>query len=191
MLLDNLKARTSAQHSNLERINGLPASRADYVTLLRRFHGFIAPWETCLAELLPAHDPLRAGREKTAWLEQDLASFGFGPADLAALPRCDAAGLPDTASRAHLLGACYVLEGSTLGGQFIARHLERHLGLPPGAGDRFFRSYGAEVGAKWQAFRAHLLAHSSPEADAIIIRSAQATFDKLAAWFQRPVEVAA
>lgn len=181
MLLEDLKQQTRQQHSRLERLNGLPACLDDYVALLARFHGFVAPWERRLAERVPAADALREGREKTAWLEADLARFGFDAARIAGLPRCE--DLPAGTGRLELLGACYVLEGSTLGGQFIARHLHEKLALNPGEGDRYFRSYGGEVGAKWQGFRAELMKHSSPENDPVIIRAAQETFEKLAAWF--------
>lgn len=181
MLLDTLKTETRPQHSRLEQINGLPATRADYVWLLGRFLGFVAAWEERVAERVAESDPVRAGRAKTRWLEEDLASLGWSAEAVAALPRC--ADLPEAGNRAELLGACYVLEGSTLGGQFIARHLSEALGVEPGDGDRYFRSYGRDVGAKWQAFREELLRHSSPENDPVIVRAAQDMFEKLAAWF--------
>jgi heme oxygenase len=130
---------------------------------------------------VPAGDLVRAGREKTAWLEADLAHFDRGATQRAALPLCE--DLPGTDSRSEILGACYVLEGSTLGGQFIARHLREKLGMQPGEGDRYFRSYGPEVGSRWQAFRDELMRHSSPENDPEIIAAAQRTFEKLGAWF--------
>lgn len=182
MLLDQLKSQTRQQHEHLEQLNGLPGSREDYVALLEKFHGYVAPWEQHLASRVAATDPLRAGREKTGWLAADLADFGVDAAGLRALPRC--ANLPAGESRAALLGACYVLEGATLGGQFIARHVATVLSLPSGHGDRYFRGYGAETGAKWQAFRQELLRHSSPEADPVIVRAAQETFAKIGCWFE-------
>jgi heme oxygenase len=181
MLLDDLKSQTRTQHSRLEKINGLPESRADYIALLERFYGFVAPWERRMAEHLPADDVLRSGREKTVWLEADLSHFECGAGHRKALPCCE--DLPGTHTRAAILGACYVFEGSTLGGQFIARHLREKLGMDAGEGDRYFSSYGPDVGSKWQAFREELLRHSSPENDPEIVRAAQETFEKLGAWF--------
>lgn len=189
MLLEDLKVQTRLQHTRLEAINGLPDTREDYIALLERFYGFIEPWERRLAGCVSAEDVVRAGREKTGWLEEDLAYFGRDEARRAALPRCD--DLPETDSRAKILGACYVLEGSTLGGQFIARHLREKLGVKPGEGDRYFKSYGAEVGARWQAFREELTRHSSPENDPEIIAAAQRTFEQLGAWFAAQAEVPA
>lgn len=181
MLLETLKSQTRPQHSRLERLNGLPESSARYEWLLGRFYGFVEPWEKRLAERVPETDPLREGRGKTGWLEEDLRGLGWDEADLAAAPRC--AALPEGGSRAELLGVCYVLEGSTLGGQVIARHACEALGLEAGYCDRYFRSYGAEVGTRWRAFREELLRHSSAENDPRIVRAAQETFEKLTDWF--------
>jgi heme oxygenase len=52
----------------------------------------------------------------------------------------------------HLAGVLYVIEGSTLGGQIIVRHLERNLGLTRESGARFFHGYGADTEAHWQEF---------------------------------------
>ncbi len=187
MLLDDLKQQTRLHHTRLEEINGMPRSRTEYVALLEAFYGYVVAWEKWLAKHVGADDAIRQGREKTPWLEADLNHFGYSAADRQALPQCS--DLPTADSRDHLLGASYVLEGATLGGQFIARHLETTLGLTGGNGYRFFRSYGGEVGARWNDFRTELLRHSSPESDPRIIDGAKDAFDKLAVWFaaRRPV----
>lgn len=181
MLLESLKQQTHEQHSALEKLNGLPATLPDYRALLESFYGFVAPWEDRVAERLPASDPIRAGRAKTPWLIADLIHFGYSADAIAQLPRCS--DLPAVSSREQILGAAYVLEGSTLGGQFISRHLAQMLGLSAGTGDRYFRSYGAQVGPMWQAFRQELLRCSSPTNDPVIVASAQDTFAKLHRWF--------
>lgn len=181
MLLEELKQHTRRQHEQLERLNPLPDSVGVYVAQLETFYGFVAPWEERLAARLPVQHIARFGRAKTAWLAQDLMHFGYSEGQIAALPRCE--DLPSAETESEILGAGYVLEGSTLGGQFISRHIEGVLGLQQGEGYRYFRSYGSEVPAKWQAFRQALLRHASPENDPVILRAAQATFEKLGAWF--------
>ena len=180
MLLEDLKQKTRQHHQRLEALNGLPTTQSEYVELLETFHGFVVPWEKQLASRLPVDDPVRAGRDKSAWLEADLEHFDYSPESRSALPTCP--DLPSTTTRAEILGACYVLEGSTLGGQFISRHLESNLGLSDGRGYRYFRSYGPEVRAKWQAFQGELLRHAARDHDAIVA-AAQDTFEKLATWF--------
>jgi heme oxygenase (biliverdin-IX-beta and delta-forming) len=181
MLLEELKQQTRQHHDSLERLNALPDSAGVYVAQLESFYGFIRPWEECLAERLPAHHVARHGRAKTAWLAEDLMHFGYSAEQLEELPRCTE--LPAADTENNILGAAYVIEGSTLGGQFISRHVERMLGLRDGEGYRYFQSYGSDVPARWQAFRQALLRQSSPENDALMIRAAQDTFGKLGAWF--------
>ena len=181
MLTDQLRLETRAQHDRMEQLNELPTTQADYVAQLVTFYGFVAPWEKAVARVLPESDPIRAGREKTAWLEEDLEFFGYDAARRAALPR--ATELPSTESRAHILGAAYVLEGSTLGGQFISQHLVRTFGFEGGRGYRYFASYGPAVRKQWEGFRAELLEASTPENDAIIVVAARQTFERMHAWF--------
>jgi heme oxygenase (biliverdin-IX-beta and delta-forming) len=183
MLTDDLRTQTRQQHQQLEAINALPTTRSAHVAQLTAFYGFIAPWEQKLADALPESDPIRRDRAKTAWLEADLDFFGCDAAQRDALPRAEH--LPSTASRDEILGAAYVLEGATLGGQIISRHLEHTLGLRDGGGYRFFLSYGPDVSSQWQKFRTELLQASSVRSDPIIVSAARETFSLLAQWFSR------
>jgi heme oxygenase (biliverdin-IX-beta and delta-forming) len=54
--------------------------------------------------------------------------------------------VPEMTSAADLLGAMYVMEGSTLGGQLIARHVELVLGLTAGQGNAHFRGHNERTG---------------------------------------------
>lgn len=85
-------------------------------------------------------------------------------------------------SPAAAFGAMYVVEGSTLGGSVIARHVERALGLRPETGCVYFRSYGSATGRMWKAFRTRLMAMSSPAVDDVIVGSAQRTFGVMQSW---------
>lgn len=181
MLLENLKQHTRLHHEQLERLNPLPDSVGVYVAQLESFYGFIRPWEEDLAERVAPDHVVRHRRAKTVWLAQDLMHFGYSAEQLEALPRC--VDLPSAENDNALLGAAYVLEGSTLGGQFISRHIEQALGLQDGEGYRYFRSYGADVPARWQEFRQALLRQSSPQNDPQMLDAAQQTFAKLGAWF--------
>src|SRR3954471_19693130 len=162
MLLQQLKVETAERHERVERSLDLMRpglTRADWTRLVARFHGFYQPWEEAVVRTVGDEGELAAmvaDRRKVAWLERDLADLDVSEQARAALPRCSC--LPKVGTTEQVLGSMYVLEGATLGGQFIARHVETTLGLTDGRGYSFFCSYGAATGRMWQAFRATLSA---------------------------------
>lgn len=180
-----LKTRTQEWHARTERDLALadPAlTLAEYQRLLGRFWGFHAPLEARLA----AHQGALGGldlteRRRTPALEADLRHFGLDPATL---PRCGA--LPEVGSRAQALGCLYVLEGSTLGGQMLARHFAGHFGLTVEAGCAFFAGYGALTGDRWRAFLAVLsAAELTDDEREAALGAATDTFRCLHAWATR------
>lgn len=180
-LADRLRSETRPQHTALESVLGFARSREEHVEQLRRFLGFIEPWERRIAQS-PLAEMYR-GREKTAWLKADLTFWGLSVEEIAALPRCEH--LPAVESWAEAVGSMYVIEGSTLGGQTIARHLEETFGVSAGQGYRYFLSYGELVPQKWREFRAYLMIQSSTETDDAVVASAAATFSAMHEWFAR------
>ena len=81
-----------------------------------------------------------------------------------------------------IFGSMYVMEGSTLGGRFIAPHVAQMLSLGQGQGNAYFEGYGARTGSMWNAFR-DTAAASVPESlydDAV--RAAIDTFETMQAW---------
>lgn len=185
MLLERLKADTAERHDRLERALDLMRpglTRTEWTRLVARFYGFYRPWEEMLANMTAGGElaPLVAERRKLPWLQQDLAALNLSAADCAALPLCTR--LPSLATTAQVLGSMYVLEGATLGGQFIARHVEATLGFSGGRGYSFFGSYGAATGRMWQAFRATLSAYAPRVDHDSMVASACETFDRFHNW---------
>jgi len=180
-LMARLKAATAAHHRDLER--RLPLAREDltlggYRGVLARFLGFYEPWEDRASAVLAGPLPGFFGpRRKVPRLRDDLRWLGVDPGRPRRCP-----GLPPLDDPARVLGSMYVLEGATLGGGFVARHLERTLGLSGGLGTSFFRPYGADVGRMWADFGRTLEGHAPPGADGTIIASAVATFEALGRW---------
>jgi heme oxygenase len=61
---------------------------------------------------------------------------------------------PTLADSGALIGTLYVIEGATLGGKVISRHLKDSLGLGPTSGAHFFNGYGNTVTTRnnWLTF---------------------------------------
>jgi heme oxygenase len=89
-----------------------------------------------------------ASRRKAPLLEEDLRILGVPR------PEPEESKQPlDRTSLDFAVGCLYVLEGATLGGQLISRHLAT-LGIGPATGGLFFNGYGAKTGEMWKSFQA-------------------------------------
>ena len=184
--LSRLKDQTRAEHVAIEAVLGLIRSDLtveSYRHVLERFYGFYRPVEDAL-EVAGGWESSGLNlneRKKVPLLEADLQFLGVEcPAQL---PVCrDLPPLDDAAAR---YGCLYVLEGATLGGQYISQHIRQVLGLEPQAGARFFQGYGEQTGAMWQAFRTALRQFAaSPALQDRVVASATATFRALRLWCQ-------
>ena len=177
-LLQRLRDATRPAHAALEREMGLLSqipSRAGMRALLGRFHGFHAASEPALEAAL-ADDQFLLPRRRLDALRQDLMALGVPPEQIAALPR---PALPDLQPPGAALGLLYVMEGSTLGGQMIARHLKAATWLPP---LRFFAGHGKQTAALWRETCARLQAVTDSAAQRRAIATAVASFDLLRLW---------
>jgi heme oxygenase len=154
-ILVQIKERTQPHHERVEANLGVMdpgLTRAGYRVLLARFRGFHHPVERRLDVLAPwaALGLEAAERRKTPWIDADLRALGMDGEAIARLPVCSA--LPALETVGHALGSLYVLEGATLGGAFISRHLARTLGVDAASGGAFFASYGERRGPMWKSF---------------------------------------
>jgi heme oxygenase len=96
-------------------------------------------------------------------------------------------GVPELGSLAAGFGCLYVLEGSTLGGQVILRHVGSSLGLDASRGASFFASYGRRVGSMWRAFGEAASAHCATEAHCDeALAAATHTFEAFHHWIKPP-----
>ncbi len=184
--LARLKDATRPHHEATEltvNLGNRSKTREGYRELLGRFLGFYEPAEARLAPVLGQTVDLDfTRRRKTELLKADLRSLGLDDAAINSLPRFTA--LEPLHDVPTALGSMYVLEGATLGGQYIAKYVQSALGVEPGQGCSFFSSYGEEVGPMWKAFREVLTAHADAEPDQeAIIDSAKATFEHFNDWF--------
>ena len=181
-LLQRLKSETAKAHDRIEEAFDLEAvtrSISAYRNLLGRLYGFHAVWEP-LAEVALADPEFFRQRRKVAFLKTDLRDLGMGSDGIARLPLCD----PTVTMRtpAEAWGSMYVVEGATLGGAIIARHVERRLGLSRHNGCLYFRCYGADVRPMWISFGARLLARCGPADQDAVVAAARRTFEMLHIW---------
>jgi heme oxygenase len=185
-ILEYLKSATRTRHVALESRTVLlnkDLSHSNYSKCLQRFWGYYAPLEKHLLEY-PAWQEtglVYDNRYKTSQIEQDLLALGVTQNALKTIPQCNT--LPELKTTAQLFGCLYVLEGATLGGQIISKHLNASLGLMPDSGGSFFAGYGQKTGSQWKAFCACLTAFSTQTgSNDEIVDSANKTFQTLDCW---------
>lgn len=103
---------------------------------------------------------------KLPWLQTDLDFFGLQGTELSHTLQFS--------DWQQVLGAVYVMEGSTLGGQLISRHLKT-LDITPERGGRFFNGYQSRTGEMWKQTR-HLLESQSTD-PLQVVEGARITFE--------------
>jgi heme oxygenase len=184
-ILERLKLETAADHAAIEEASAILHPRLSvegYRAYLEDTFGFYRIAEPQLAQMgvwqsleLPAEE-----RFKLPLLIRDLQALGCS--DPSALPVCESP--PEWPGAAEAIGAAYVLEGSTLGGNVISRHVQQRFGATvPRA---FLECYGPSTGEQWRAFRAALSRFAtSREAENRLISGAQSTFRTFTRWLGR------
>lgn len=182
-----LKLQTAEHHEAIERVVPLmdrSLDRARYARYLSAMHGVHEPIERALSGLagLSRVVPDVEERRKLPLLARDLVALAVErppPAPPGSLPPLD--------SLADALGVLYVLEGSTLGGRILSRHLASKLGVSPDSGGAYLASYGERLGPMWQRFGACVesFARESNARDAQrVVDAATSTFQLLAVWLK-------
>lgn len=156
---DVLRRRTRDCHDAVEgcvRVSERLCEADRYAELLAYFARTLRPVEAWLA----AHAVAVAVDGATpmggvAMLEADLRAVGRGDLlsrDAASETSFD----PGGQSAADVFGVLYVVEGSALGGQMIARSAGDALGVTAARGASFFARGGQDGMAGWRAFKADL-----------------------------------
>jgi heme oxygenase len=175
-------------------------SQAHYVRVLQVFLTFYTGLQPALTAALHRAGYHYALADRIDWLRRDLA-------DLAAQhpPTGPTHPTPTTlptdtvwhlATAASIAGTLYVIEGSTLGGQVIARRVQAALGVDAARGARFFNGWGEVTGQKWQDYWQFATSICGPADEAMTASAAVAavaTFNAIeraldAAWQQTESE---
>jgi heme oxygenase len=178
--IQRLRDATAADHAAVEETVPLMSGTLtldEYAACLQRLHGIVSAWEAHAAAVAPpALQPLLAARRRTPLLERDLVCLGVK------IPSEEHPNFLEVADEASIMGAMYVMEGSTLGGQLIARHVEKVLSLSEG--NTFFRGHGDRTGLLWREF-CEILRTRVPENESdVVIRSAKMMFQTFGSWMQ-------
>ena len=183
-----MRHATRELHERIEQALDLLApglSPERYRALLERFHGLIAPFEARLA-LVGGWEGIGIDldeRRKAPLLVRDLRALGLADADIERLPRCG--DLPAVSTLADGMDCLYVLEGSTLGGQVISRHVHEALGISAESGGAFFAAYGARTGRMWKAYQEALARlPAEPAVQAALVSAACDSFFTFERWMQ-------
>lgn len=178
MFSEELKKNTAVAHLELER-KMIPLlkqinSKEDYVELLDFLYGYYKPLESNI-------QPFSSGisfHQHTPNIEKDInelePSHKFSGRVAADIPAFD--------SREKALGALYVLEGSTLGGQIISKMLAKQITGSDVNSFSFYNPYGDATNQKWSEFKKLLDADYTAEQKALISEGANETFTTLHKW---------
>lgn len=190
-IMERLKRETKTQHTQIEHLHTMKRLFADDYTLteyrwhLEKMYGYLSVIEPLLLQHLQeeALQNFFLKRCKKSWLIQDLSHFGLSEEQILTLPHCPVPNYINNLSEA--LGVYYVLEGSSLGGQFIFKRLNQNFGEVVKNKLHFYQGYGEQTYFKWQQFSELLETHFAHETQAEItqmVTAAKLTFNSLAQW---------
>jgi heme oxygenase len=184
-VLQQLRDATGAAHRSLE--DRLPFMRPEldqamYVSLIEAYYGFYQPLERLLAQI---DDTGVNGseRQKLPALRRDLQALGLSVAQIDSLPRCEH--LPVIDNTDQLLGARYVIEGATLGGQVLRRVIKDKLAIEADSGAEFLDVYGRSTGPLWKAYLKQLASSDDPHHNPIVVEAAVSTFTCFERWLEQ------
>lgn len=193
-IMTALKVHTRPQHAQIEE-NPLTSAimkqevrLIDYVKLIKKYYGFYKAVEDNFANCPDwrFYDIDLFQRQKTQALHEDLYSFGLSNSKIQEIPLCQE--LPPMKHFAEQWGVMYVLEGATLGGQIISRHIKQKLPISSNRGGKFFEGYGNNTGLMWKRFKESLERYAELNKDQHekILESARLTFFYLDKWLKMP-----
>ncbi len=166
MFIQNLRAATADSHKQLESNNLSLALLSDNVTTgiycnyLIQLYPFINGFEKIIYPQLPYHFLNLSERKKAHLMHEDLNIYNITNENCKILKESF---LKETYPDIYCsAGGLYVLEGSTLGGQMIVKHLQKKL-APSFIKSAYFSAYQHKTGSMWKEFLQQLI--SLPKSD--------------------------
>ena len=183
--IKTLRKETAESHQNLEdnplskALLDPDVTLADYQAYLSKLYGVTVACENQVFPELASVLTDLSERYKAHLIEKDLIATGFTEEQIKGLPihQFHFSGLSEA------IGIMYVLEGSTLGGKVIYKHIHEKLGLTPESGAAYLWGYGTQTGTLWKSFVSTLIQVAvENNGDPRIIDSAKMTFTEINKW---------
>lgn len=151
MISAYLKEQTKQQHDDTEaklqsqKIFDKSYTLDDYKTLLIHNYKLINRYEPQIQEQLKNYTELKLDlRSKIESLKTDLNNLNISTENEAPIQNLE--------NEAEAFGVLYVMEGSTLGGNVIAKQLKKNPEFE-GVEFNYFGVYGENTGPYWQEFK--------------------------------------
>ena len=182
IISDRLKTFTASSHQKLEKsvvglIHGLQTS-ADYSYLLGLFYSYFSGLERLIkSQGIEKYLPDYNERRKAKLILEDLLALHASNPEI-----CQQNQLPFIVSPFQALGALYVIEGSTLGGVYIVKMIQKKISVKENI-FHFFSGYGDRNPLMWNRFK-NALNHSTADEKemALIVSGAEDGFHKFYEW---------
>lgn len=177
MIIDDLRSSTKQAHQTLDNAL-MPAfknldSEDKYKQLLSNFYASFKPLQDKIRQHLSSEDISDLDNRRTVdKLEEDLRFLNVDPAGIELNNDYDF--IKDKASA---LGAQYVLEGSTMGGVYLAKAISKQLPMEPGKGLSYFHGYGENTRSMWDTFIEKLNTEGAKYSSEDIVGGANKTFE--------------
>ena len=154
LFLKSLRSKTANSHTQLEEskysksILSPSVTLISYQTYIARMYGVVTACETDVFPIVKNIVPDIALRHKAFLIKNDLRKTGIATGLTESLPVHQF----KVSNAAQAMGIMYVLEGSTLGGKFLYKHINETLGLDEENGASYFWGYGQQTGLRWKTF---------------------------------------
>ncbi len=157
----DLKHATAALHVELESLSVSQSilsphvSIKDYLHYLDVMYDIVVAVEKFVFPRVSSEFSNLDLRRKKPLLEQDFQSLHYKKHQEVRI-----AGLSEEVkSLGFAMGILYVIEGSSLGGRVILKHIQKTLNIEQATGAAFFAGYGDRTGILWKEFMEALVIH--------------------------------
>jgi heme oxygenase (biliverdin-IX-beta and delta-forming) len=154
--LQQLRSKTANSHQLIEQNNVSQLLMSQDVTItqysqyLSSMYSFVYGFEKMVFPLLKYYELLQLDdRRKSHLIQTDLAMLNYKVAEHYVNDELFSTHYKTTTAA---LGGMYVLEGSTLGGQIISRHLSKVLGNSVVGKTTYLTAYAGQTGSMWKIF---------------------------------------